>query len=142
MGTTFKKLLEKLPLVDQTVAQSLIQLDGHIILSKGEHDYRYNILDLHHKRHPSTIEKEGEVVPHEKEWAFGHILVINNAIYFSSRPTSNRDVEEHAVSSTIYNNLSSTQIFDIDRDGRLIDATNVIYIVSTILALKIHNLIP
>ncbi|MVX64234.1 hypothetical protein GKZ28_11085 [Clostridium chromiireducens] len=143
MGTTFGKLLQNINSMNPIVAQSLLQLDGHVILSKADLDYRYNILDLHHKKHSTTITtKSNGVMPYDKEWAFGHIMKINNQFYFSARPTTNREVEEHSVSSSIYNNLLTNQVFDVDRDARLIDVSNVTFIVNTLLNLRSKGLIP
>ncbi|MGN2370169.1 hypothetical protein ACTFJW_08910 [Clostridium cagae] len=143
MGTTFRKLLQNMNSINQVIAQTILQLDGHIILSKADLDYRYNILNLHHKKHPTTINSKSKgVIAYNKEWAFGHIMIINNQFYFSERPTANRDVEEHIVSSSIYNNLSTNEVFDVDRNARLIDSSNITFIVNTILNLRSQELIP
>lgn len=143
MGTTIKNIIKKTPLIDPNVAEKLLELDGHIILSKADYDHRYNILDLHHKIHPATIKtKDNKTESHDKEWAFGHIIIHDNNVYFSERPTSNRDVEEHEISSVIYANLKTYGIFDIDRNARLINEDNVDFVVDEILRLEKIGLIP
>lgn len=50
-------------------------------------------------------------------------------------------MEEHPISKTIYSALTSTIIFDIDREAKKIDATNVKLIVNNILKLRSQGLI-
>lgn len=135
-------LFSKLSISNTTVKNELLRLDGHVILSKGKYDYRFNILDLHHKIHPSTIKRDnGQILPHNKEWAFGHIIVKNGDVYFSERPTDNKDVEKHPISRTIYSAMNSNTIYDIDRNAKKIDAPNIKLIVNIILTLRKQGLI-
>ena len=126
------QFISKFNIPDSNVVTILRTLDQKVLLSKGEHEYRYNILGTRHKTHTTTY-KDGTIC--EKEYAYGHLMAINKKIYFSQRTTQNADREEHIISSTIYNCLLTDEIHDIDRNARLIDDTNVSFIVNTILGI-------
>lgn len=145
MGVSVKIILKKLvPLLNTIVAQKLQQLDGHIILSRGKYEHRYHILDLHHKTHATTIKtKDNKIVPYNKEWAFGNLILHNkDKVYFSERTTPNGNVEEYVVSSQIYSNLTSYETYDIDRNAKMVNEDNVDFVVNEILKLQKIGLIP
>ena len=69
-------------------------------------------------------------------------MILSCDVYFSERPTSNRDVKKHSVASKIYSKLNSYEFFDIDRHAKLINSDNVEFIVDEILKLTAIGLIP
>ena len=143
MGKTFKKIGLLYPNNDSRIQHELEKLDGHVIFSKNKHDYRYNIEDLHHKKHNTTKKtKDGKEVSCKKEWAFGHIVLINGDYFISRRVTPNEYVEEHEVLKLIYESMTTTESYDIDRYIKRIDYASAKLIVSAILNLNSQGLIP
>lgn len=143
MGTSFKHIIKNFPNNDIRIQQEFQKLDGHVIFSKNKHDYRYNIEDLHHKKHNTTKKtKDGKIVSCKKEWGFGHLVLMEGQYYLSKRITQNEYVEEHDVLKSIYESMSTTESYDIDRYMKKIDYESAEKIVSAILDLRKKGLIP
>ena len=114
--------------------QELLRLDGKCILSPHKHKNRVNIELLHHNKFPATKNSGLEVIPCEKEIALGHFISHKSLFYYSKRATTNGTVMQDDVTiDTIYNSMHSEQIHDIDRDAKLIDDSNVTFLVDTLL---------
>lgn len=144
MALSIREFMDKFEM-DDSVANELKRLDGHIVLSSGEYDYRFNLLDPRHSKHEALIKKKniGDGLKfYNKEWAFGHLIYHNGAVFFSETPTVNRDVEKHRIAKHIYDNLRTDEIFDNDRWAKRIDPSNVKFVVDQLLALCEKGLLP
>lgn len=143
MGKSFKQIGLLYPNNDPRIQHEFGKLDGHVIFSSHGYEYRYNIEHLSHVRHGSSKKsKDGKIVACDKEWAFGHLVIINGEYYLSKRVTENAHVEGHSVLNSIYTSMLTTESYDIDRYIKRIDYASAKLIVSAILSLRGTGLIP
>lgn len=114
--------------------ERLMELDIRSVLTRNEDS---NVLDLKHVehiKHKCQSNSENPQDTCEKEYDYGQFLVLDGSLYFSECCIENEKVVQSPVVSEIYNKLaSSTAVSESGSTGKLIDDSNIDYLIDTLL---------
>jgi hypothetical protein len=101
----------------------LLELEVRCVLTRKEEN---NILDIKHVEH---------IQHNKKEYVFGQFIVVEGVLHFSENHMEGNDVTPSPIVSTIYNSLNSeSMIFEDGTTGKIVDDSNIDYILDEILS--------
>lgn len=112
----------------------LIDLGSRCVLTRKEDNYRLNLKHIEHTTHECAITSGDETDKLNKEYLYGQFVVQEGLLYFSESCTEINDAVEAPVVNTIFNALNTEKIYIDEIGAKLVDDSNIDYIIDTILA--------
>lgn len=111
----------------------LKDLASRCVLTRKEDNYRLNLKHVEHTTHECAATSDTDAKIKNKEYLYGQFVVQEGLLYFSQKCAEINDAVEAPVVNTIYNTLNSDKIEIDEIEAKLIDDSNIDYIIDTIL---------
>jgi hypothetical protein len=111
----------------------LKDLGSRCVLTRKEDNYRLNLKHIEHTMHECAVTSGIDDNLIKKEYVYGQFVVQEGVLYFSEKCTESNDAVEASVVSTIYNSLNTEKIAIDEIDAKLVDDSNIDYIIDTVL---------
>lgn len=111
--------------------QRLMELEVRCVLTRKDKE---TVFDLKHVEHTKfTFNSDGNPSS-KKEYSYGQLIAVNDAIYFSEKCEISKDVMESPIANTIFNSLSENEMITFnDTRAKKIDDSNIDYIIDALL---------
>jgi hypothetical protein len=117
------------------VKRKLSELESRCFLTRKSTEYRFDLKHVEHIRYECDSDLEGDSATCKKEYAYAQFVVLDDKLYFSENCLESDDIMQSPMVSTIYNSLCSDgMIIDNNKSMKIVDDSNIDYIVDSILA--------
>lgn len=113
--------------------ERLKELGSRCVLTRKEDNYRLNLKHIEHTMHECAV-TSGNGTSSKREYVYGQFVVQEESLYFSEKCTESNDTVEASTVSTIYNSLNTEKVVIDEINAKLVDNSNIDYIVDTLLA--------
>ena len=119
----------------QHTTDRLMDVEVRCFLTRNELPYRFDLKHVEHLKFESDCDKKDSCKPSNKEYSYGQLVVLGGKLYFSESCLENNEIQQSPMLSTIYNALdSSGAIFDEGRNLKIIDDSNIDFVLDSILS--------
>lgn len=110
----------------------LLELEIRCVLTRKEENNKLDIKHVEHTKYDCSPENALDTCL--KEYIFGQLIVLDNALYFSKSSVENDQTMQSPVVESIYDSLSSEEITsDMGVNIKRIDDSNIDYVIDTML---------
>lgn len=113
--------------------EKLTEIGSRCVLTRKDIDYRLNLKHIEHTKYECALTSEKESSTVKKEYVYGQFVVQDGKMYFSERCTEANDTIEAPIVEIIYNSLNTKSENVDDINGKLVDDSNIDYIIDSLL---------